>query len=83
MFRRKATSAKWKPEKKVEVSRAGVRNNGALGAAVVGAGNLAKWHHLPNLKKMPNAALRAIHSSSGARGKSYALRFGAQYCSSD
>jgi predicted dehydrogenase len=73
----------WKPERKVQVLRAGVSNKGALGVAVVGAGNLAKWHHLPNLKKMQNAALRAIHSASGARGKSYAVRFGAQYCSTD
>jgi predicted dehydrogenase len=56
---------------------------GTLRVALVGAGNLAKWDHLPNLKKLSGVSLRAIHSSSGARGKSYALRFGAEYCCSD
>jgi predicted dehydrogenase len=54
-----------------------------LGVALVGAGNLARWAHLPNLKKTAGARLRAVHSSSGARGKTYARRFGADYCASD
>lgn len=54
-----------------------------LGVALTGAGHLARWIHLPNLKKLPNVTLRAVHSSSGARGKSYAMRFGAEYCCSD
>jgi predicted dehydrogenase len=54
-----------------------------LGVAVLGAGNLARWVHLPNLKKLKGVRLRAVYSASGARGKSYALRFGADYCSSD
>jgi predicted dehydrogenase/threonine dehydrogenase-like Zn-dependent dehydrogenase len=51
--------------------------------AVVGAGNLAKWAHLPALNKIRGARLRAIYSNSGARGKSYAQRFGADYATSD
>jgi predicted dehydrogenase len=51
--------------------------------ALVGAGNLAKWEHLPNLKKLPGVGLRAVYSAAGARGKSYALRFGAEYACSD
>jgi predicted dehydrogenase len=39
--------------------------------------------HLPVLKKIQGTDLRAIYSASGVRGKSYALRFGAQYCASD
>jgi predicted dehydrogenase/threonine dehydrogenase-like Zn-dependent dehydrogenase len=51
--------------------------------ALVGAGNLAKWEHLPALKKLPGVGLRAIYSAAGVRGKSYALRFGAAYCTTD
>jgi predicted dehydrogenase/threonine dehydrogenase-like Zn-dependent dehydrogenase len=51
-----------------------------FGAAMVGAGNLSRWVHLPLLKKTPGVILRAVHSTSGVRGKSYALRFGAAYC---
>ena len=54
-----------------------------LGVALVGAGNLARWVHLPNLKKIPGVRLRAIQSSSGSRAKSYAIRFGSEYCTSD
>ena len=56
---------------------------GGTGVALVGAGNLARWVHLPNLKKIPNVQLRAIFSANGPRGKSYALRFGADYCCSE
>ncbi|HWB82800.1 MAG TPA: bi-domain-containing oxidoreductase [Bryobacteraceae bacterium] len=72
----------FEPRRRVETA-ATRRDSGNLRVALVGAGNLAKWHHLPNLKKIPNVTLRAVHSSSGARGKSYALRFGAEYCCSD
>ena len=49
----------------------------------MGAGNLAKWEHLPNLKKLPGVGLRAVYSAGGVRGKSYALRFGAAYACSE
>jgi predicted dehydrogenase/threonine dehydrogenase-like Zn-dependent dehydrogenase len=51
-----------------------------ISVALVGAGNLVKWEHLPNLKKLPGVGLRAVYSAAGVRGKSYALRFGAAYC---
>jgi predicted dehydrogenase/threonine dehydrogenase-like Zn-dependent dehydrogenase len=51
--------------------------------ALVGAGNLARWAHLPNLQKISGASLRAVYSANGARGKSYAMRFKADYCASD
>jgi predicted dehydrogenase/threonine dehydrogenase-like Zn-dependent dehydrogenase len=73
--------ADFQPKRKVEVES--VRRAAGMGVALVGSGNLAKWVHLPNLQKISNVRLRAIHSSSGARGKSYAKRFGAEYCTSD
>ena len=56
---------------------------GKLGVALIGAGNLARWAHLPNLRKNAAVSLRAIHSASGVRGKSYGARFGAAYCTTD
>ena len=51
-----------------------------LRVAVVGAGNLARWVHLPVIAKLPAVELHALCSLSGARGLSYATRFGARYC---
>jgi len=74
--------ASFEPKRKVEVNGQSAASLG-IGVALVGAGNLARWVHLPNLKNTPGVRLRAVHSSLGARGKSYALRFGADYCASD
>lgn len=74
--------ALFQPRRRVAVA-AKPEEREKLQIALIGAGNLVRWAHLPNLKKIPGVALRAIHSSSGARGKSYAIRFGAEYCSSD
>jgi len=73
----------FKPRFRVEAASPVEAAHGELQVALVGAGNLARWHHLPNLKKIPQVHLRAVHSASGARGKSYARRFGAAYCCSD
>lgn len=54
-----------------------------LKVALAGAGNLARWAHLPNLKKIPGVSLHAVYSTSGARGNTYARRFGASYFCSD
>ena len=54
-----------------------------LKVALTGAGNLARWVHLPNLKKIPGVSLHAVFSANGARGNTYARRFGASYFSSD
>jgi predicted dehydrogenase/threonine dehydrogenase-like Zn-dependent dehydrogenase len=72
----------FRPRRKVEVAPR-YPERGELGVAVAGAGNLARWAHIPNLKKIPKVSLRAICSASGARGKSYARRFNAAYCTSE
>src|SRR5215831_14710262 len=72
----------FQPSRKVDAT-AQTSKPGSAGVALVGAGNLARWVHLPNLKKIPNAHLRAVYSANGPRGKSYSLRFGADYCCSD
>jgi len=74
--------AAFRPARKIEIP-ASTPKREKVGAALVGAGNLARWVHLPNLKKDPNVHLRAVFSANGPRGKSYALRFGADYCCSD
>ena len=72
----------FKPVRKIVVNSAPFKK-GEINFALVGAGNLAKWAHLPALKKINGANLRAVYSNNGARGKSYAMRFGANYASSD
>ena len=72
----------FKPNRKIVVNSAPIKKD-EIKFALVGAGNLAKWAHLPALKKMSGASLRAVYSNNGARGKSYAMRFGANYASSD
>ena len=54
-----------------------------LKVGLIGAGNLARWAHLPSLSKIPNVSLHAVCSASGARGNTYARRFGAAYFCSD
>ena len=71
------------PRRKVDVPNVARRPNGEMKVALVGAGNLAKWAHLPNLRAIPGVALHAVYSANGPRGKTYALRFGASYCTTD
>ncbi len=59
------------------------KSGSKLGIALIGAGNLARWEHLPVVQKSSDAELRAVHSASGVRGKSYASRFGAAYCTTE
>src|SRR5262249_22557351 len=74
--------AAFKPLRKVATG-IGAHTKAQVDFALVGAGNLAKWEHLPNIKRMPGVNLRAVYSAGGVRGKSYALRFGAAYACSE
>lgn len=78
-----ATLAAFRPNRKVAIPGVATASKDTLRFGLVGAGNLAKWAHLPSLRKLPNAQLHAVYSASGARGKSYAMRFGASYACSE
>lgn len=76
--------ADFKPKRKVEINPPAVRlNKEELRFALVGAGNLVRWEHLPALQKIANTKLQAVYSARGAKGKSYGIRFNAQYTTSD
>ena len=68
---------------RVEVAAAAAAPVPEIGVGLIGSGNLARWAHLPALRKIPHTGLRAVHSASGARGMTYARRFGAAYCCTD
>jgi predicted dehydrogenase len=80
-----ATPAKFEPQRRIPIAKSqiGKVSKADLQVGLIGAGNLARWAHLPSLAKIPGASLRAVCSASGARGKTYASRFGAAYCCSD
>lgn len=72
----------YNPVRKMAVNApAAGRSSG--GVALIGAGNLARWAHLPALQKIGGVHLRAVYSANGVRGKSYAARFGAAYTATD
>ncbi len=66
----------YRPKHGVSIGRPAKRE-GNLRVALVGAGNIAKWAHLPALKKIPEVDLRAIQTSAPAKAREYAERFGA------
>ncbi len=71
-----------RPQRRVSISEAAPLR-GELGVGLVGAGNIARWEHLPSLTKIAGVRLRGVYSTSGARGRTYATRFRAAYCCSD
>jgi predicted dehydrogenase/threonine dehydrogenase-like Zn-dependent dehydrogenase len=74
--------ADYKPVRRVDI-QPGSKPKDSIGFALAGAGNLARWEHVPNLKKVSGVTFRAVYSSNGTRGKSYAIRFGAAYTASE
>jgi predicted dehydrogenase/threonine dehydrogenase-like Zn-dependent dehydrogenase len=70
-------------QRTVYLKARGEKSGDKLRFALVGAGNLARWAHLPALRKLSGVTLQAVYSASGVRGKTYARRFGAAYCASD
>lgn len=79
------TAISFSPKHRVTISssRKTASQPNTLRVGLVGAGNLARWEHLRNLRNTQGVSLRAICSTSGARGRSYASRFGAEYCCTD
>ena len=77
-----APSVRFEPKRKVAI-KPQAKPKSKIGVALIGAGNLARWAHLPALQKSNEVSLRSIHSTSGVRGKSYGARFGAAYCTTD
>lgn len=71
------------PLRKVDITPVPAKRAGELRVGLVGAGNLARWAHLPNLRKIPGVRLQAVYSANGARGATYARRFGAAYACSE
>jgi len=72
---------KFEPHRRVDLPNTPAKSD--LKVALTGAGNLARWAHMPALSRIPNVSLHAVYSASGARGNTYARRFGASYFSSD
>ncbi|MHB1244453.1 MAG: bi-domain-containing oxidoreductase, partial [Gaiellaceae bacterium] len=57
---------------------------GRIGVALVGAGNFAHGHHVPNLTKLrEHYELRAVMSRTGANAKAVAARAEAAYATTD
>lgn len=72
----------YQPTRKIIVNSEAVKKD-EIKFAMVGAGNLAKWAHLPAIQKIAGANLHAVYSNRGAQGKAYAMRFAAKYSTSD
>jgi predicted dehydrogenase len=60
------------------------RREGAIRVALIGAGGFAQGMHLPNIQKLGKQfSLRAVASRTGANASSVALRYGAEYATTD
>lgn len=69
--------------RRVAVAPAAPARRDTVRVALVGAGNIVRWAHLPSLRRTPGAVLHAVYSANGVRAKSYASRYRAAYCTTD
>jgi len=69
------------PKKLVEIRSRAVKDK--INVAVIGAGNFAKAVILPLMSKIPDYNLRAIVSATGINAKQTALKYMAEYCTTD
>jgi predicted dehydrogenase len=71
------------PVYRVQNPRAAPAAAGAIGVAVIGAGNFARAMHLPNLQQLAEYRLRAVVSRTGHNAAETARQFGAEYAATD
>jgi predicted dehydrogenase/threonine dehydrogenase-like Zn-dependent dehydrogenase len=68
----------FKPDSKVEIANAGIKKDGVINYAIVGAGSFASNMHLPNLQKHPGKfRAYAIFDRKGSSATNLAKQFGA------
>jgi len=69
------------PERTIEISPRAVK--GKINVAVIGAGGFAKGVLLPLMSKIPDYNLKALVSATEINAKQTALKYGAEYCTTD
>jgi predicted dehydrogenase len=57
--------------------------HGTIRVALIGASNIARWAHLPALRRLRGVSLHAVCSASPVRGMTYGQRNGAAYVCTD
>jgi predicted dehydrogenase len=75
-------AAPFAPKRKIVIAPQPVSKD-VLGFALIGAGSLARWSHVPVLKKLPGVRVRAVQSGGGVRAKSFGTRFETDYATTD
>ena len=69
------------PERTIGISPRAVK--GKINVAMIGAGNFAKGVLLPLMSKISDYNLKAIVSATGISAKQTALKYNAEYCTTD
>ncbi len=70
-------------ERTIRLASPAASGGASLRFALVGAGNIARWAHLPALRNESRASLRAIVSANGAKATALGKRFGATVISTN